>query len=230
MYNLWWMKEEDNYGDLLSHFLFDYFNIPYTYTNADQANIICIGSIIKFATENTIVLGSGLIKSKQKPHPNAIYKFVRGPLSRNRILELGGQCPAIYGDAAFLLPLIWQKSKQIHEVGIIPHIYNYEEVKEKYPNYKVINLKTNDPEFITKEITSCKQIISSSLHGLIVAHAYDIPAAWVKFTNKLVGDDIKFNDFYASINVAPQLSTVENPKYNIGKIDINPIIDVFRSL
>jgi pyruvyltransferase len=229
MYNVWWMTEENNYGDLLTPYIFDHFGIPYCYADLDNADTICIGSIVKYATDNTLVLGSGLIKRKQKPNPNAIYKFVRGPLTRNRVIELGGTCPEIYGDAAFLLPLFWKECAKEHEVGIVPHIYNYDEVKEKYPQYHIIDL-TQDPKIVTQEITKCKRIISSSLHGLIVAHAYNIPAAWVKFSTKLVGDTIKFQDYYASINVTPQLSSIETPKYSLGKIDINPIIDVFKNL
>jgi len=229
MYKVWWMKEPANYGDLLTPYIFDYYNIPYEYASIGNANTLCVGSIIKHTKENTLVLGSGLIKNKQKPHPAANYKFVRGPYTRQRILDLGGQCPDIYGDAALLLPLLWPEKKKKYDVGIIPHISNYKEAKEKYTNYKVIDLR-QDPKIVTNEITKCKKIISSSLHGIIVAHAYNIPAAWIKFTNKLVGDDIKFYDHYKSVNLEANLSTIESPKYTLGKYDIQPIREVFENL
>lgn len=229
MYKLWWMKKENNYGDLLTPYIFDYFNIPYVYTELEEANTLCVGSIIVHAKKDTLVLGSGLIKRKQTPSPLANYKFVRGPLTRNRILELGGNCPEIYGDPALLLPLIWKPSKKEHEIGIVPHIYNYNEVKEKYPSYKIIDL-TKDPKIVTQEITSCKKIISSSLHGIIVSHAYNIPAAWVKFKSRLVGDDIKFKDYYASFNKDAILSTVESPVFTEAKFDISKLVDIFKKL
>jgi len=34
-----------------------------------------------------------------------------------------------------------------------------------------------------------------------VAHAYGIPAVWVKFSNKLFGDNIKFYDYFASVGI-----------------------------
>lgn len=229
MYKLWWMKKENNYGDLLSPYIFKYFNIPYVYKEIDDADTLCIGSIIVHAKKDTLVLGSGLLKQKQKPNPLANYKFVRGPLTRKRILELGGSCPEIYGDPALLLPLIWEPLKKEHEIGIVPHIYNYTEVKEKYPSYKIIDL-TKDPKIVTQEITSCKKIISSSLHGIIVSHAYGIPAAWVKFETKLVGDDIKFKDYYASFNKDATLSTVEFPVFTEANFDISKLIDIFKQL
>lgn len=229
MYKLWWMKKENNYGDLLSPYIFEHFNIPYVYSELEDADTICIGSIVVHAKKNTLVLGSGLIKAKQKPNPLANYKFVRGPLTRNKILNLGGTCPKIYGDPALLLPLLWKSSKKEYEIGIVPHIYNYNEVKEKYPSYKIIDL-TKDPKTITEEITSCKKIISSSLHGIIVSHAYNIPAAWVKFEKKLVGDDIKFKDYYESFNKDPILSTVESPVFTEANFDISTIVNIFKDL
>lgn len=228
MYKVWWMTKDNNYGDLLTPYIFDHFNIPYEYSSVDF-NVLCIGSIVSHAKENTIVLGSGLIKKKQKPHPKADYRFVRGPLTRNRVLEMGGKCPPIYGDAATLLPLFWKESSKEYDIGIIPHVWHYNEVKEKYLDYNVIDL-TKDPKEVTKEITKCKKIISSSLHGLIVSHAYNIPAAWTTFSKKLAGDNIKFEDYYASINLPATISTVENPIYSLQKTNIDPLINIFEEL
>lgn len=223
------MKDSKNYGDLLTPYIFKHFNISFEFADLSNANTLCIGSIIVHAKKDSIVLGSGLIKKKQKPNPLANYKFVRGPYTRSRILELGGTCPQVYGDPALLLPLIWEHQTPEYEVGLVPHIINYEEAKENFPYYKIIDL-TKDPKVVTQEITSCKKIISSSLHGIIVAHAYGIPAAWVKFSNKLVGDDIKFYDHYTSINLEPKLSTVQTPIFTVGKYNLNIIKDIFKQM
>ena len=57
---------------------------------------------------------------------------------------------------------------------------------------------------IIDEITGSSFIISESLHGLIVAEAYNIPCVWVEFIDHLalqVNEDwnFKFLDFYESI-------------------------------
>ncbi|WP_156383835.1 hypothetical protein [Methylobacterium sp. Leaf456] len=48
-------------------------------------------------------------------------------------------------------------------------------------------------------VLSCRRILSSSLHGLILAHAYGIPATWLKISDRPLGDDFKFRDYWASI-------------------------------
>jgi len=71
-------------------------------------------------------------------------------------------------------------------------------VKSRYDN--VIDILNKDPLEVARQIASCRKIVSSSLHGIIAAHAYGIPAAWVEFSNQLAGDGIKFADHFASVS------------------------------
>ena len=113
--------------------------------------------------------------------------------------------PEVYGDPALLLPkLIPNTVTKKYELGIIPHYVDYEKVVQQFsndPKIKVINLMTDDIVKTTHEILTCKKIISSSLHGVIVSQAYHIPALWVKFSNKLAGDNVKFYDYFESIGL-----------------------------
>jgi hypothetical protein len=212
-----------NFGDILTPFILNHYGYSVQHVhwnNIQDADAICIGSIARIAVDGTRVLGSGIMGRNEKLCPKAQWIWVRGPLTRKTVLENGGSCPEIYGDAAMLLHRIYpRKLTAEHKIGIVPHHVDYQLVKDQYSDYPVINLIGDDPATVINKITKCQYIISSSLHGIITAHAYGIPAAWVKFSNKIKGDDSKFYDHYQAVGLKATLSSVENPVFQLGKYD-----------
>ena len=167
--------------------------------------IYAIGSIIRINKyRRSIIWGSGII-SRNEYIKDSNFLAVRGIYTQKRIIELGYDAPEVFGDPALLLPVVHnvESRNKKYTLGIIPHIVHYEEVSSMNydKNFKIINL--NDPiEKIIVEITSCEKTISSSLHGIIVSHAYGIPSLWVSLsTTNLAGDDIKFADYFSSVNI-----------------------------
>lgn len=233
MLKVFWSNSRPNFGDILTPYVLDYCGVNYEMVSKpEQGTAMCIGSIIHKATDNMIVLGSGAMHSKHKLNPRADYRFVRGPLTRQKVLECGANCPEIYGDPALLLPLFCDESKKEYDVGIVPHYVDYDEIKEKYPKHKVINLSNNNPLEVAKEITKCRSIISTSLHGIIAAHAYGIPASWLLYSNKLKGNNIKFRDYFSSVNLDTHFAKdINDVKFTTGTLpDLNKIIEVFKEL
>jgi len=153
---------------------------------------------------------------------------IRGPLSRKRILELGYECPAVYGDPALLLPIYYQpKVDKKYTLGIIPHITDLEIVKKLFGQRKdvsIIDFNTNDIEKTTSEILSCDHILSSSLHGVIVAHAYQIPAVQVKFSDHIYGDGVKYHDYLLSVS----LNTYQ-PVFIEKEIEVNEAVTMIKN-
>lgn len=213
----WWalkaQGEIDNYGDILAPFLAEKLSGKKVVKVSHPMqrwykwfikHYVTVGSIICAASKNSIVWGSGIIKKNENVRA-AKFVAVRGPRTRKRLLELGYQVPEVYGDPALLLPrFISNVAEKKYDLGIIPHYVDYDSVVEQFKSnskVKVVNLMTNDIVRTTQEILACKQIISSSLHGVIVSHAYEIPALWVKFSNKLAGDNVKFYDYFESLDI-----------------------------
>jgi hypothetical protein len=212
----YWSKEgskKQNFGDLLSKFIVE--NISNKKVRLIDPSrrwfrkifrhYFAIGSILCRANENSIVWGSGIIK-KNENIKKAKFVAIRGPKTRKRLLELGYIVPKIYGDPGLLVNLFYKPTNVVkkYTIGIIPHYVDYNEIKDNYKNNKdvlVINLMCNSVEKIIDKMLSCEKIISTSLHGVIVSHSYKIPALWLKYGEKLAGDDIKFYDYYESVGI-----------------------------
>lgn len=64
----------------------------------------------------------------------------------------------------------------------------------------MIDLKTSNIEDVLNQMLSCEQIISTSLHGVIVGHAYGIPTIWIKH-NDIDTDGFKFKDYFDSVGI-----------------------------
>lgn len=206
-------KDKENYGDLLSKYLVEKVSgrlVKFVHPKKqswfkwNKSHYLAIGSIIHHATKDSIVWGSGIIDRKQHIAP-AKFRAVRGPKTREYLLELNYDCPAVYGDPALLLPKYYNPFvKKTYKLGIVPHYHDFAEVVEIYgeeTDILIIDMMTLDVEKVTRQILECEKIISSSLHGLIVAHAYQIPAIWVEFSKKLFGDGIKFMDYLESVKL-----------------------------
>jgi pyruvyltransferase len=232
---VWWLgseKGQGNFGDILTPAILNHFNVKHTFVNHyTKADAICVGSIARRAGTGVTVLGSGIISKSDRVIADADWRFVRGPYTRERVKFFGGECPEIYGDPALLLPLIVEPSAKKYEVGIVPHNVDNKYVSENYSKHNIIGLGTRNYKNVIDKITQCESIISSSLHGVICAHAYGIPAAWVKPNTKLKGDNVKFEDYFASVDVDGVQSTYDNPKFiEPGTFDSSKIVNIFNKL
>lgn len=212
--NLIYFKDKSlngNFGDELSKFITtqlinkDKYELVFNKDNI-SLNIVCIGSYIHMAKNNSFIFGSGIRTPNniEKGHKYTKLNIcsVRGPLSRNFLINTKKQnVPEIYGDPALLLPKFYKPNiieNLKDKIGIVPHKSNYDKYKNKInlTKYYLIN-PTDKWENVINYLCSCKAIISSSLHGLICADAYNIPNIWLD-EYKLIEGDFKFKDYFAS--------------------------------
>ena len=209
-----------NFGDILTPYLikkicgYSAIRVKQPFT---RTTLLAVGSIIKLATHNTVVWGTGTARTSDKLHADAKYLAVRGPITRDLIVDNGGKCPAIFGDPGLLLPKYYNKQQTPkYDIGFLPHYVDYKEVNSWYgkdSSVKVIDIVDANIENVVNQMRQCRSIVTSSLHGNIVASAYGIPVTWVKFSNKLVGDGTKFRDFFSSVDVSHQPTEIfEKPK------------------
>lgn len=192
---------------------------------------------------------------------NIDYKIhaVRGRITEAALSCFGVSVSGVYGDPAILLRKMLKTyvgDKKNGKIGVICHLTELEDyspdslVKEELKRYKfdsdgfkLINPITNpDPLSVVKkvkEIAECSYILSASLHGLIIAEAFNVPCAMlsslvVKSDRFSIFDyneslDHRFRDFYSGMD-EPSLLAYRAP-YNIslGYSDVKSFLDSFWS-
>lgn len=193
-----------------------------------------IGSILDgLKDRKALIAGAGFKKksSRLKVHPSLVVA-VRGPLSRQNMLASGVECPEIYCDPGLLLPKLCSfERRRGGRVGVIPH-YVDKELVRKWPlnedRYNVIDIEA-DIASVAREIASSEAVISSSLHGIIAAHSYGVPAAWMQLSNRVVGDGFKFYDYFASVNMnSVQPVEIGLLGEGLGRIKNSQVPDVYK--
>ena len=201
-----------NWGDIIAPFLVKALSGKDIVTVGERIRkdlnipvVQCVGSILQWATPKVHIWGTGFISQNRwwNNIPKKIHA-VRGPLTRDKILAKGFDCPEIYGDPALLMPRFYNpKVKKQFKIGVIPHYIDQRLAFPlslfKDPDFTFINIKSGIENVVNKAL-ECEFLISSSLHGVILGDAYNIPTAHVKFSGKVMGKDFKFNDYYASIH------------------------------
>ena len=177
-----------------------------------KRHLLTIGSGAVKSYQNMTIWGSGV----ERELPQFFRRFfqrswyrkldiraVRGPLSRNYLMKLGHQCPEVYGDPAILMPFIYTgtSSDKLYDVSIIPQLVTEKKIREKFPEAHIISMNTNDYKGVINQILQSNLIISSSLHGVILADSYGVPSVWYRGLGKDI--DFKYMDYYASTGRKP---------------------------
>ena len=149
---------------------------------------------------------------------------VRGELSRQHLEKiLNREVDCTTGDGGLLCSRWIPKEQTRYRLGIIPHVKEkgeeiFQTVHKKNPDSIIIDVE-DEPIKVLKEISSCECIISSSLHGLIIADSYCVPNKHVEVTNKLSGDGFKFHDYYSSFGLTDDpLKLLEMPDIDTDMI------------
>ena len=226
-----------NFGDTLTPYIFDYFKRNFKLEkqrNKKTTHLLMCGSIIGFGNFDAIVWGSGILS---KEYANSILnnkqikydiRAVRGPLTRSILLKRGDSVPEIYGDPAILLPLIYNKEvAKKYDISIINHYadgYN----KNKFKKFHTIDIFCDDIYKIIDEIRASNLVISSALHGIIVAESYGIPTIWLKSSNL---DDFKYLDWYGStLREEKDIAFMDNINLSVPSKVAQPPIDIIKKM
>ena len=168
-------------------------------------HLYAVGSIIFFGYQDATVWGSGLLEqpsfvrrlTRGRLLRRLDIRCVRGPKTRQVMKKSGFRCPEVYGDPGCLMPLIYQpKVEKSLDYVVIPHMSMEEKLRQQIPEENVLSMKTTDYRAVIDKICSAKKVISSSLHGIILAEAYGVPAVF--YQDRPGHLNFKYADWYES--------------------------------
>ena len=226
-----------NLGDVLTKDIFtQVFNVPTTIGLLNDSECIGIGSVLqnfinhKNQNRTINVWGSGFIKPKTQHSEmfssNMNFFAVRGKLTKSRISKMYNKefDDITLGDPGLLASLlINNKIKKRYKLGIIPHF-----IDSHLPVFHKINSSINDSVIIDvlgdpiqtiRKMSECEAIISTSLHGLIIADSLGIPNSWCEVSKNVIGDGYKFQDYYSVFNNTSKKKPIQ--LLDIHKFDNN---------
>lgn len=151
-----------------------------------RRRLLAVGSVLHFANDHDTIWGSGVngkVADDQHRFRSLDVRAVRGPLTRRYLTGRGIAVPEIYGDPALLLPTLMptrfrRDAATAQGIGVVPNLHD-------------LPLVAGEPGLISPlqgwsvvidRILRSEFIISSSLHGIIIADAFRIPARLVRLS------------------------------------------------
>lgn len=211
--NLFWtgtcrgkITEHENLGDYLSLIVVEYMLKKHGLdlnTQIDKTEYLyAIGSIIGFDLQDATIWGSGLLRKENAfrlVRSKLDIRAVRGPYTKQYLDKMGFKCPKVYGDPAVLMPIIYSSNaKKKYSCSVVlhhasrmrEHITELEDIGLHY-----IEIKTTDYKHFIDEIAQSDMVISSALHGIILAESYGVPTVYLRDAE--IVQDFKFGDYYS---------------------------------
>lgn len=219
----WWRGEpgEGNFGDELNRWICQELSgRPVRHAPAHLADLIAIGSILEpwFWRERRneafagVIWGAGrMFGAHPLRFPRARIVALRGHGTRNTLTGAGAV--AALGDPGLLAPVLQRSTPEAdarYQVGVMPHWSEREHPKIRTlasvsSEVCVIDPCGSVPE-VLEAMAACRRILSSSLHGLIVADALGIPSEWLRLKtgreDQFGLPEFKYRDYYSLFGLA----------------------------
>ncbi len=149
--------------------------------------LLTIGSVVHFASTDDVVWGSGVngkVAEDEHRYRQLDVRAVRGPLTREFLMARGIAVPEVFGDPALLLPMLFPgrfKPTATKPHVVVPNLHDMRLLVEQgVPN---IVSPLDSWNRCVARILEAEFVVSSSLHGIVIAEAYGIPARYVRLSD-----------------------------------------------
>lgn len=219
---LYWFRGEGkkdptrcNFGDYLSPLIVEMVSgKKVIYAPIEKADMIAIGTILSrenkakrfFLPHRLHVWGSGTDNLERRFSSRHHYHAVRGAITLQLIDQPKNPVDIALGDPGLLAARWWDgriKPVKKYSVGLVPHYVDQSSPEmlaaASKPGFRVIDV-FSPVEEVLRSIQECHFILSSSLHGLIMADAFGIPNRRMRLSDRVLSDT-KFEDYYSAFSL-----------------------------
>jgi pyruvyltransferase len=223
-----------NFGDALTGLLLTRFlRLDSEWADPKNAELVMVGSILERLPKDWggVVAGAGKLHAKSKVSLlSANILAVRGPLTAK-----GLKGDFVLADPGLLADEVVQIEDKQYDLGVVPHWTDATlEARFRQYNPRIIRVG-GDPLEVIREIGRCKKIVSSSLHGIILADAFGIPRR-VEISPRALSHEhqegglFKWHDYSASLGLRLQIGITEQVDRNVVMEKQYQLFDVFEEV
>lgn len=198
-----WWDGHPNFGDDLTPQLLPRLGFVPLYREPRHASLVGVGSLLEFLPRDWTgsIWGTGLMDDAAHALPQAVVLAVRGPLTAERI---GLRDEPAYGDPGLLVGRHIARPASDGRIAVVPHGHHrgHERLARLTEHAgdaaRTVNVHQRAIPAV-RQIASARAVVTTSLHGLVTADAYGIPAYWTTLDPPLGGGDFKFRDYEAAV-------------------------------
>lgn len=173
-------RRVNNFGDMLGPPLVR--TLAPGREGTSPARLFTVGSILHYARDGDVVWGSGIngkVPEDAFTAKELDVRAVRGPLTADFLRRRGIQVPEVFGDPGAVAPAfhaITRADSPRHDVLSLPNLHD-EKAWRSLPGF----LSPRRPHIeVMRTIAESRRVITSSLHGVIVAEALGVPVSLVR--------------------------------------------------
>lgn len=145
-------------------------------------NLLTVGSIMGLAEDRDVVWGTGVnakVAVESHVFSELDVRAVRGPRTAAFLRARDIHVPEVFGDPALLVPQLfpeWAPVATHRKLGVLPNFHDF----TRYRSHPDVISPIGSPDDVIREIVACEAIVASSLHGVIIAEAFGIPAVAIE--------------------------------------------------
>lgn len=209
----WWIPPTDsgasvNFGDDLTRFILESEGYSHEWSAPDGAELVLTGSVLEHLPAHWAgtVCGAGKLHERTRVHlADARVFALRGRLTLAG--ATGVRKDVALGDPGLLVPRWVRQPQAKHNLGVLPH-WTDGELYQRFPYGRLIDPR-QPAQDVVQQIAECKALITSSLHGAIVADAFGIPRQ-AELAPAMTGDhshdggDFKWRDYTSVYGEGPE--------------------------